>query len=156
MKNIFLENSCIEWSNRLAPDLFLFSKILNMRKKQVASALFSICFGNCRLWHMLYSINWPNFIVWLALILDYVGNMYIFIICFQVYNAIHFDIQAVFLNAQKVQGINLNILRWNKKQFPHFSRIFSWQKLSQNWELTFFYINGCCFSNNERLLNDER
>ena len=30
---------------------------------------------------MLYSINWPNFIVWLPLLLEILGNMYIAIVC---------------------------------------------------------------------------
>ena len=29
----------------------------------------------------LYSINWPNFIVWLPLLLDMLGNMCIVIVC---------------------------------------------------------------------------
>ena len=29
----------------------------------------------------LYSINWPNFIVWLPLLLEILGNMYIAIVC---------------------------------------------------------------------------
>ena len=30
---------------------------------------------------MLYSINWPNFIVWLRLFLEILGNMCIAIVC---------------------------------------------------------------------------
>ena len=30
---------------------------------------------------MLYSINWPNFIVWLPLLLEILGNMCIAIVC---------------------------------------------------------------------------
>ena len=30
---------------------------------------------------MLYSINWPNFIAWLPLLLDLLGNMCIAIVC---------------------------------------------------------------------------
>ena len=30
---------------------------------------------------MLYSINWPNFIVWLPLFIEKLGNMYIVIAC---------------------------------------------------------------------------
>ena len=30
---------------------------------------------------MLYSINWPNFIAWLALLLEILGNMCIAIVC---------------------------------------------------------------------------
>ena len=30
---------------------------------------------------MLYSINWPNFIDWLPLLLDILGNMCIAIVC---------------------------------------------------------------------------
>ena len=41
---------------------------------------------------MLYSINWPNVIVWLPLRLEIFGNIYIVIICVPVCDAINFKI----------------------------------------------------------------
>ena len=46
---------------------------------------------------MLYSINWLNFIVWLALILEMLGNMCITIFCFPGCDVINFEINFVFL-----------------------------------------------------------
>ena len=34
-----------------------------------------------KMFFMLYSINWPNFIVWLPLLLEILGNKYIKIVC---------------------------------------------------------------------------
>ena len=44
---------------------------------------------------MSYSINWPNFIVSLALLLQILSNMYIVIICFPVYDIINFEINLI-------------------------------------------------------------
>ena len=46
---------------------------------------------------MLYSINWLNFIVWLALILEMLGNMCMTIFCFPGCDVINFEINFVFL-----------------------------------------------------------
>ena len=46
---------------------------------------------------MLYSINWPSFIVWLPLLLEVLGNMCIAIICFLVDEVINFEINLGFL-----------------------------------------------------------
>ena len=39
----------------------------------------------------LYSINWPNFIVWLSLILEILGNMCIVIVCFPGFEVTNFE-----------------------------------------------------------------
>ena len=39
---------------------------------------------------MLYSINGPNFIVWLSLLLEILGNICVVIICFPVCDVIYF------------------------------------------------------------------
>ena len=39
-----------------------------------------------------YSINWPNFIVWLYLLLEILANMFIAIVCFPVCDVINFEI----------------------------------------------------------------
>ena len=46
----------------------------------------------------LYSVNWPNFIFWLSLLLEILGYMCIIIICFPVYDAINFEIILSFFN----------------------------------------------------------
>ena len=46
---------------------------------------------------IIYSINWPNLIVWLPLLLEMFGNMCITIVCFQVCDAINFETSPIFL-----------------------------------------------------------
>ena len=46
---------------------------------------------------MLYSINWPNFIVWLPSLLEILGNMCIAIVCFPGCDIINFEINVIFL-----------------------------------------------------------
>ena len=46
---------------------------------------------------MLYSINWPNFIVWLSLLLHILGNMGIAIARFPGCDDLNFEINVIFL-----------------------------------------------------------
>ena len=46
---------------------------------------------------VLYYINWPNFIAWLHLFLEILGNMYFAIVCFPVNNVVNFEINLIFL-----------------------------------------------------------
>ena len=68
---------------------------------------------------MLYSINWPSFIVWLPLLLEILGNI---------------SDQAVFIHAQKLKTKTEiswewnELLRWNKKHFSSFSKGFQLSK----------------------------
>ena len=59
---------------------------------------------------MLYSINWPNFIVWLPLLLEiiryYLYYNYLFPSCVVIYFEINFEISYMAKSRQ-----NLNILR---------------------------------------------
>ena len=45
----------------------------------------------------LYFINWPNFIVWLPLLLEIMGTICIVIICWPVCDVINFEINHSFL-----------------------------------------------------------
>ena len=69
---------------------------------------------------MLYSINWPSFIVWLPLLLEILGNI---------------SDQAVFIHAQKLKTKTEiswewnELLRWNKKHFSSFSKGFQLSKI---------------------------
>ena len=82
---------------------------------------------------MFYSSNWPNFIVWLPILLEILGNMRIVINCCPVFDVINFEINQSFLikpffYMTKKSGQKCNISRTkelltcNKK---HFSSIFS-------------------------------
>ena len=85
---------------------------------------------------LLYSINWPHFIVWLSLPLEILSNMCNLIVCLLGCDVINFEInlnlsnQAIFLHDQKVKTKNeiswerKELLRWNKKHFPSFLRGF--------------------------------
>ena len=65
----------------------------------------------------LYSMNWPNFIVWLPLLHEILGNTCIVIVCWPGCDVINFEINLIFLIKPyssiwtKSQDKNLNILR---------------------------------------------
>ena len=70
---------------------------------------------------MLYSINWPNFIVWLSLLLEILGNMCIAIVCWPGCDVINFKINLIFLikpflYMTKKSRQNLKFLK-NEKSF---------------------------------------
>ena len=76
----------------------------------------------------LYFINWPNYIVWLPLLLAILGNLCIMIICFPVCDIINFETNLsflikLFLYITKKSGQNCKqlkkkqLLLWNKKYF---------------------------------------
>ena len=93
---------------------------------------------------MLYSINWPNFIFWLPLFFEILGNKCIAIICYPGCDIINFEInlifliKAVFLNKQK---INIKIwISWeqnklsrgNKKGFSLLLKNFQLPKIDSD------------------------
>ena len=46
---------------------------------------------------MLYSIDWQNFIIWLALLLEILSNTYITIVCYLDCDVIKFETNLIFL-----------------------------------------------------------
>ena len=65
---------------------------------------------------MLYSINWPNFLVWLPLILEILINICIAIAIESGCDVKNFEINLIFLIKSffymtKIQDKNLNILK---------------------------------------------
>ena len=80
---------------------------------------------------MLYSITWPNFIVWLHLLLEILGNMCIEIICCTICDVINFEINHRYLikpffyitKITKNSGQKCKYLK-NEKSFEAFSIIF--------------------------------
>ena len=59
---------------------------------------------------MSYSITWPNFIVWLPLLLEILGNMFIAVVCLPDCDVINFKSslsnlsnQDVFIHDKKVK-----------------------------------------------------
>ena len=87
---------------------------------------------------LLYSIDSPNFIVWLSLLWEILGNICIAIACkcdvmnFEV--ALMFLIKPFFLHDQKVvtktqiSWERKKLLRWNKKHSPSFLKGFQSRK----------------------------
>ena len=103
-----------------------------------------------KMFFILHSINWPNFIVWLPLLLEIFVSMCIAIVYFSACDVIIFEIKLTFLikpyfyvttkSRQKPIFLRMNeFLRWNKKHLSSFlkSFSFSYQKLSQTWEYAF-------------------
>ena len=60
---------------------------------------------------LLYSVNWSNLIVWLPLLREILGNMYIRLLRHKVWHWSSLSTQAIFFIRQKIQDKNLNILR---------------------------------------------
>ena len=66
---------------------------------------------------MSISINWNNFIVWLSLLFDILGNINITVICFPGCDVINFEINLIILMKPymiKNSRHDLNILRMNR------------------------------------------
>ena len=88
--------------NKLYKTLDYWSRdILNFHfLKKDLGIVFSIHFVydfSRKMFLMLYSIDWTNFIVLLPLLLEILGNMCIAIVCFPVCDIIHFEINLIFL-----------------------------------------------------------
>ena len=92
---------------------------------------------------LLYSINWPNFIVWLPLSCEILGNMRIAIACKPSCDVLNFEVSLIFLikpffrHDQKVvtktsiSWERKELLRWNKKHFSSFLKGFQSSKQHQ-------------------------
>ena len=89
---------------------------------------------------LLYSINWPSFIVWLPLLCEILGNMCIAIVCKPGCDIMNFEVNLIFLikpfflHDQKVltkteiSWGRKNLLRWNAKHFSSFLKSFQSRK----------------------------
>ena len=84
---------------------------------------------------LIYSINWSSFIVWLFLICEILGNMFIAIVCLPGCDIINFEtnltslVKPWFLHDQKVMiktWERRELLRWNKINFIIFKGL--WKK----------------------------
>ena len=69
-----------------------------------------------KIFFLLCSINWPNFIVWLTLLCEILGKMCNAIVCKPGCNVMNFEVNLIFLTLfflhdQKVLTKTLNILR---------------------------------------------
>ena len=81
---------------------------------------------------ILYSLNWPNFIIWLPLFFAVMSNICIVIVCFPCYDVINFKDELNFLikpfffktknSGQKIliSRDQRELLRWNRTHFSKF------------------------------------
>ena len=120
-------------SGRLVPFLFLLLKksfIWGKSKRNSYSIIFSERFlKKLSMSFMLYAITWPNFIVWLLLLLEILDFMLIAIVSFPGCDVINFEMNFIFLtkpffptwlkkSEQKFKYLQNERSLWNKKQFP--------------------------------------
>ena len=96
----------------------------------------------------LYSLNWPNFIAWLPLLLEILVNMCIAIVCQPGCDVTNFEIKLILLikpffymtknskrnfkKNQKISWERKEFLRWNKKHFSSFLKGFQLPKIALN------------------------
>ena len=64
---------------------------------EIVSAPHFVYYFSRKMFLMLYSINWANFIVWLPLFLEILGNICIAIVCFPCCDVIYLEINLIFL-----------------------------------------------------------
>ena len=74
MRNIFLQNHAENDEERLDLDLFLFLKKALKASGQHVSLIYFVHNFSRKIFIMLYSINSPNFIVWLSLLIEILLN----------------------------------------------------------------------------------
>ena len=102
---------------------------------------------------LLYSSNWPNFIVWLSLLSELLVNMCIVIVCKPGCDVMNFEVNFIFLikpfflHDQKVVAKTWiswerkELLRWHKNHFsPFLKRAFiqaNSRKFFGRWEPDF-------------------
>ena len=63
----------------------------------IVSAAHFVYDFSTKMFLMLYSINWPNFIAWLPLPLEMLGSMCIEIVCYPGCDVMDFEINLIFL-----------------------------------------------------------
>ena len=90
-----VQTNCIEFQTVEPRDLlnFYFSE----KNLGVVSPTHFVYGFLRKMFLMLYPYKWPNFIVWLSLLLEILGNMCIVIICFACDDIINFEINLKFL-----------------------------------------------------------
>ena len=119
-ETLFLKNLMQNVVQKLFPDPFLKNqKWVNILKSSCRTIAFTLCkaflrnkkrsgtslpasfsawnFLHSKIFMLLYSINWPNFIVWLPLLCEILGNMCIVVACEPDCDVINFEINLIFL-----------------------------------------------------------
>ena len=97
---------------------------------------------------ILYSTNWPNFVVWLPLRFRYWGICVMQLFVSKVLTSKILKFTWTFQSGRfstwpknqdkiYISRKRKELLRWNKNIFHYFSKFFSCQKLSETWECAF-------------------
>ena len=103
-----------------------------------------------KVFSMLCSINWPNIVVWLPLLLGIFGNMCVVITCFPVFHVTDFEINLAFVSsrfptwsknsgqntAQKMKFSITDFFRWPDPLFP--ADLVTFTEEIRNGKLHFF------------------
>ena len=90
---------------------------------------------------LLYSINWPNFIAWLFLLLEILVNMRIAIVCYPDWDVMYFEISFIFL-------INL-FFYMIKKLGQKFKYLLKTNRaVKVKWKVFFIFVKGLSDANN--------
>ena len=103
-----------------------------------------------KVFFMLHSMNWPNFIVWLPLLHEILDYMCITIIYWPGYDVMKFEINLTFLTMPfyymtkkkvktktEISWERKELLGWNKNHFSSLLKGFQLLKISQTWEYAF-------------------
>ena len=163
MRKAFIQNSCKKWGRETSSrPLFVFwerfiwdkskwSAADLLEKGLVSRSQFVYDFSG-KMFLILYSINWLNFIVRLFLLLETRGNVCIAVVYFPSCNVINFEINLIFLikpffYIAKKSRQNLNVLRtkrafrWNKKHFSSILKDFHLSKIVSVLRVCYWYEN---------------
>ena len=93
-----------------------------------------------KLFLLIYSIDWPNFIVWLPLLCEILGNTCLAIASKPGCDVMNFEVNLIFLiklfflhdqkvvTKSKISWERKELLRWNKKHFSSFLKGFESSK----------------------------
>ena len=128
LTNIFLEKSYTKCGgetisrpfskkSKLSISLDQYSSSLKKQKEMLLVSLPHFLHDYWRKYFLLYSFTRPNYNVWLPLLHEMLGNMYMIILCLPSCDIINFEINLIFSNQAvfsiwpKSEDKNLNILR---------------------------------------------
>ena len=103
--SIYFDSPQLRIQNKLYKTLDYWSRDMlnfNFWEKglgKVSPPYFTFDFAR-KMFLMLYSINWPNLIVWFPLLFEILGNIGTAIVCLPVCDVINFEIILIFLIKQ--------------------------------------------------------
>ena len=79
---------------------------------------------------LLHYISWPNFIIWLPLLCEILGNMCIAIVCKPGCDVMNFEVSLIFLNQTLIfQKILFYLLQWKPFKMMKSVLYFIWKAL---------------------------